>query len=131
MHCMHKTLSRVVASLSRMQSSIFSMHAFNLHCMQCKNYVYIFTSCLKADVILSNLIIKGNIKMKNLYEVINTESKNLQFARSNCLDAMQIAKELSKLDIIKFDVLKNGLRFATAYNGKIDIILPKQTFLEG
>ena len=69
--------------------------------------------------------------MKNLYEVINTESKNLQFARDNCLEAMQIAKELSKLDIIEFDVLKNGLRFATAYNGKIDIILPKKTFLEG
>ena len=69
--------------------------------------------------------------MKNLYEVINTESKNLQFARDNCLDAMQIAKELSERDIIEFEVLKNGLKFATALNGKIDIILPKKSFLEG
>ena len=69
--------------------------------------------------------------MKNLYQIINTESKNLQFSRDNCLEAMQIAKELSENDIVEFEVLKNGLRFATAYNGKIDIILSKKTFLEG
>ena len=63
---MHKALRRAIASLIRMQSSIFSLHAFNLHCMQCKNYVYIFTSSLKADVMALNLIIIGNFKDEKL-----------------------------------------------------------------
>ena len=44
---MHTTSRRANARLTRMQSSIFSLHAFNFHCMQCKNYVYIFTLVYK------------------------------------------------------------------------------------
>ena len=127
---MHKSLRRVIASLIRMQSSIFSLHAFNLHCMQCKNYVYIFTSSLKADVMAPNLIIIGNIKMKNLYEVVNV-SLNEVVARQDLLNALKIAVVVSKLNDDRYEVLKNNLRFATVFKGELDIILPKQTFLEG
>lgn len=78
----------------------------------------------------SNLIIKGCIKMNNLYEVVNV-SLNEVVARQDLLKALKIAVDVSKLNDDHYEVLKNKLRFATAYNGNLDIVLPKRTFLEG
>ena len=78
----------------------------------------------------SNLITIGNIKMNNLYEVVNI-SLNEVVARQDLLSALKIAVDVSKINDDHYEVLKNKLRFATAYNGELDIILPKQTFLEG
>ena len=78
-----------------------------------------------------NLITIGNIKMNNVFEVRNNATGYTSLVKYDCLKACQIAKDLSAVQIAGFDVLKNGLRFATSYDGKLDIILPKQTFLEG
>ena len=68
--------------------------------------------------------------MNNLYEVVNI-SLNEVVARQDLLSALKIAVDVSKINDDHYEVLKNKLRFATAYNGELDIILPKQTFLEG
>ena len=68
--------------------------------------------------------------MNNLYEVVNV-SLNEVVARQDLLNALKIATDVSKLNDDHYEVLKNKLRFATACNGNLDIILPKRTFLEG
>ena len=78
----------------------------------------------------SNLITIGNIKMNNLYEVVNI-SLNEVVARQDLLSALKIAVDVSKINDDHYEVLKNNLRFATVFKGELDIILPKQTFLEG
>ena len=67
-----------------------------------------------------------------IYEIKNVTSNNilLDSIESNILDALKKALDMSKADDDCYEVLKNGLRFATAFKSDLDIVYPRKTFKE-
>ena len=65
------------------------------------------------------------------YEIKNvTSNLILDSIDSSILDALKKALDMSKTDDDSYEVLKKGLRFATACKGDLDIVHPRKTFKE-